>query len=866
MRRLPSGTVTFLFTDIEGSTKLVQALGDGFREVLEDHNRLLREAFSKGVEVRMEGDAFFIAFTSAADAVEAAIDGQRALAAHPWPAGIRLSVRMGLHTGEGTPGGADYVGIEVHRAARISAAGHGGQILISEATRNDASEALDLATRRLGGHRFKDLEDPIEVHQVVVEQLRVDFPPIRSIATPPNNLPALGSGFVGRSEEIALLLELLEPGRVVTLTGPGGVGKTRLALDVATRALHRFGDGGFFVPLDSLTDPDLVAASIAEHIGLTFDPGAEPVDALTSHLSEQEVLLVLDNFEQVLDAAPAVARIRSATPGLAVLVTSQEVLRVNGETVFRVQPLDLPPADHLDLDDLLRSDAAALFIERARAADDSFEISPSDVGVIAQIVTELDGLPLALELAASRLRVLGLEGLRSRIGDRFRMLRGGNREAPDRHRTLLAAIEWSHDLLDEPERRALSELSVMIGGFTLETAEAVLGPDTALDAIDLVESLLDKSLLQRATRSGETRFSMLRSIREFSGERLRSSGRADAVMTRLAEHLAELAVEAMPRLDSERQAEWLERRASEHDNIRSVIEWSGSGGDVDLGLLIAGSIWRFHHRRGHLPEAQRNLEMLLAMPGASDHPRAVALNGLAGIVYWLGDFEKSVELYRQAIELFESLGETERVAYCLYGMSTAMTIVGDIRGAVEHAKRSQEAYVACGSEEGIRRVVPAYALASWMAGHLEVAAEQWARAAELFREAGDISEELQTCVSRAIIDFQLGHGGIGERVIGCVERLVAYGDMSGALMGLEFLARVVVAEQPETALRIAGGARKLRASYGGYTPETVGLTSTWEEARPLLGPERTQQLSRKGEELDLDGLMDLARAVPGAPD
>lgn len=309
---------------------------------------------------------------------------------------------------------------------------------------------------------------------------------------------------------------------------------------------------------------------------------------------------------------------------------------------------------------------------------------------------------------------------------------------------------------------------------------------------------------------------------------------------------------------------WLDRLAVEHDNIRSILDWAESGGDVDLGLQLAGSIWRFHHRRGHLPEARRNLKALLALPGAADHPRAVGLTGLASIVYWMGDFEDSIDLYREAVELFEALGETERTAFCLYGLSTAMSLIDDIDGALEYARRSEEAYAACGLDDGVRRVVPAVAFATWMAGHLEIAAEQWERAAELFHDAGDIAEELQTCVARAIVDFQLGRPGIPERVRGCVEKMVAYGDVTGTLMALEFFARVIVASDPETAVRIAGGARKLRSEHGGgHTPETVGLTSTWEEARPLIGPERSRRLSSEGEELDLGGLLTLARSVGG---
>ncbi len=862
MDRLPSGTVTFLFTDIEGSTSMVQGLGDRFREVLEDHNRLLRSAFEAGVEVRMEGDAFFVAFASARDAVDAAVAGQRALTLHRWPGGVRPRVRMGLHTGEGVLGGADYVGIDVHRAARLSAAGHGDQILVSEATREAAALTDGPSVRSLGSHWFKDLDEPMEVHQVIADGLPTDFPRIRSIGTPPNNLPSPTSGFVGRSGEIGRLLGLLESSGLVTLTGPGGVGKTRLALDVADRALHRFPDGVFFVPLETLTDPDLVAGSIAEHIGIGLEAGDDPVEALTAHLSGLELLVVLDNFEQIIDAAEIVARMRSGAPRLTVLVTSQQVLRVAGETVFPVQPLDLPATGDIDLDELLKSDAAALFLERVRATGMATELSLKDVDAVARIVTELDGLPLALELAAARIGVFGFEGLLARIGERFGTVRGGSREAPDRHRTLQAAISWSHDLLDEAERHAFAELSVAIGGFTVEMAEAILDPDLSSEAIDLVESLLHKSLLRRSLNGGSVRFSMLRSIREFAHRQATASGLTDDATRRLARSLVELGREAAPRLESEGQSEWLDRLTTEHDNIRSVIDWARTGGDLDLGLELAGSIWRFHHRRGHLPEARRNLEALLAFPGGSHRPRAIALSGLASIVYWIGEFERSFDLYREAVELFEKLGETERVAFCFYGMSTAASLIGDIDVALDYAGRAEAAYAACGQDDGVRRVVPAVAFATWMAGHLEVAAEQWERAAKMFHEAGDIAEELQTCVARAIVDYQLGRSGIPNRVRGCIEAMVAFGDVTGTLMALEFFARVIVATNPETAVRIAGGARALRATTGGgHTPETVGLTSTWEEATRLLGAERTAQMSEQAEALDVDALVALARAV-----
>jgi predicted ATPase len=760
----------------------------------------------------------------------------------------------------GTLGGADYVGVDVHRAARISAAGHGGQILISEATRAAVPGDSGLAVRRLGTHRFKDLEAPIEIHQVLADGLATDFPPIRSIGTPAHNLPTEASGFIGRSREIGELLDLLETATMVTLTGPGGVGKTRLALDVARRALHRFADGVYFVTLESLTEPALVPGAIAEQIGLKPEAGIEPTDALAARLSNRSTLLVLDNLEQVIDAGPIIAWLRAQCPGLTVMATSQETVRIAGERVYQVEPLTLP--DRSDMEHLLESEAVALFVDRAVEADPGFEVTPDDAEKISEIVTELDGLPLALELAAARLRVLGPAGLHDRISDRFGMLRGGRREAPDRHRTLTGAIAWSHDLLDADERRAFDQLSVAIGGFSLGTAEAILDPDLAPESIELVESLLDKSLLRRTMRNGDTRFSMLRSIREFAATKLEAAGGLDAATTRLARHLAGLAEAAAPALESEGQSVWLDRLAAEHDNIRSIIEWALSGGDIDLGLLTAGSAWRFHHRRGHLPEAKRNLEALLSIDGAADRPRAVALTGLASVVYWIGDFERSVECYREAVELFERLDDTERVAFCFYGLSTATTLVGDIEAALEYARRSMEAYSACGLDDGVRRVVPAVAFASWMAGHLEVAAEQWERAAEMFHAAGDIAEELQTCVARAIVDYQLGRDGIPQRVRGCVEAMVDYGDVTGTLMALEFFARVIAATEPETAVRIAGGARTLRSQLGGgHTPETVGLTSTWEEATRLLGSERVAVISAEGELLDLDALVHMALSV-----
>ncbi len=860
MRTLPTGTVTFLFTDIEGSTALVATLGEGFRQILEDHNRLLREAFIAGVEVRMEGDSFFVAFPAATDALMAAVEGQRRLAAHQWPPGGRVAVRMGLHTGEGVPGGADYVGLDVHRAARVGAAAHGGQILVSDSTRAAAGPAPGISYRDLGDHRFKGFEDPLRIFQAVAPDLPSDFAPIRSIGTPPNNLPTLGTDFVGRATETAELVELIAPGRIVTLTGPGGIGKTRLAVHVASRILHRFPDGVTLVPLEAITDHEVVAGAVAEQLGLNPQADRPPLDLVADHLATREALLILDNFEQVISAAPMVSTFLARAPGLAVLVTSQALLRVRAEMGYPVPPLSLAVAgSSVDLDEA--GDAVALFVQRVRATDPTFAITPDNARTIAAIVADLEGLPLALELAATRVRVFGLDELRRRMVDRFDALRGTRRDAPDRHRTLRAAIDWSHELLDAAEQAAFAQLGVFTGGFTVGAAEAVLDPE--LDAVEALESLMDRSLVRRSMGGGETRFSMLRTILAFAAERLDERADRDPVKHRFAEYLAQMGEAAMPVLDSEEQGPWLDRLASEHDNIRSALDWCLASGAKDTGLRLAGSIWRFSHRRGHLLEGRRRLESLLALPGGSPRAIATGLTGLASVEYWLSDFPAAMTHYGQALTLFRELDDAERAAYVLFGMSTTAALTGDIDGALDFARRSELAYHEAGSPEGARRVAAAAAFATWLGGRLDVADEEWDRVEELFRQAGETAEGLQTCVARAAIAYQLGRKEQAiARMHECLEGMVANDDVTGTVMALEYLAAVSAEGTPEPAVRIGAGAARLRGSLGGgHRPEAVGLASARMVAERTLASEAVTALWAEGESMSLDELVELARSL-----
>ncbi|MDP9143697.1 MAG: adenylate/guanylate cyclase domain-containing protein, partial [Actinomycetota bacterium] len=477
---LPTGTVTFLFTDIEGSTRMVQALGEGWVPVLEAHNSLVEEAITDngGVVVKTEGDSFFATFSAAADGLKASLAAQRALMEHPWPDKGIVRSRMGLHTGLGVLGGSDYVGIDVHRAARIADAAHGGQIVLSEPTTVLIERQLPstVTLRDLGKHRLKDLSEPEAIFQVVSEGLQSEFPSLRTLDAIPNNLPNLLTSFVGRKNELAEAVRLLESSRVLTLTGPGGTGKTRLSLQIAAEVADDFADGVFFVELAPVTDVDVVPSRILETLGIQVSTREEsPVMRLTTQLSDRGYLIILDNFEQILDAAPLVAEMVRASPRTKVLVTSRAPLRISGEQEMPVPPMGFAGLESSnDPEALMETDATRLFADRAMSVRPDFRITERNAQVVAELIRNLDGLPLAIELVASRLRLLPVEQILDRLD--ARMLSAGSVDLPERQRTIQGAISWSHDLLADPERRLFARFSVFNGGARLEEIEAVCGP------------------------------------------------------------------------------------------------------------------------------------------------------------------------------------------------------------------------------------------------------------------------------------------------------------------------------------------------------------------------------------------------------
>ena len=715
MQHLPAGTVTLLFTDIEGSTRLLQQLGERYADVLAECRQLLRSAFHQwnGHEVDTQGDAFFIAFARATDAVAAAADGQRALANHPWPDGVIARVRMGLHTGEPHLASEGYVGLDVHRAARIMSAGHGGQVLLSRTTSDLVEHALpeSVSLLDLGAHRLKDLQQPSTLFQLVIEGLVADFPPLKTLDSYPNNLSLQPTPFIGREKEVVAIQRKLlrQDVRLVTLTGPGGVGKTRLGLQVAAEVSEHFIDGTWFVSLAPLTNPDLVIPAIIQTLGLREAQDQSPLDQLKASLREKQVLLLLDNFEQVASAATQIADLLGTCSHLNVLVTSREALHVRAEQEFPVPALALPDPKHLpDLARLSQYDAVAIFIERAQAVQPDFQVTNANAPAVAEICARLDGLPLAIELAAARIKLFPPQSLLNRLGQRLPLLTSNVRDTPARQRTLRKTIQWSYDLLSAQEQRLFRRLSVFVGGCTWQAIEAVsatFGDDTAL-VFETVASLINKNLLrQTASEEEELRLTMLETIREYGQECLAASREMDTTHEAHAAYYLALVEEATRGFKGRQQAEWLERIEGEHDNLRTAMEWSLDPAQAEPGIKMALRLCEamevFWDVRGLYSEGRAFLEQALKSgEGVAASDRARALNAAAGYANVQGDYDQGEALLLKSLVLYRQLGDTRGVASTLQGLGwVAQTKGNNIVTARLLLEESLELYRGFGDKE-----------------------------------------------------------------------------------------------------------------------------------------------------------------------
>jgi predicted ATPase len=691
VRDLPSGTVTFLFTDVEGSTRLLQEHGDRYAEFVTEHRRILREAFALhgGVEVDTQGDAFFVAFPVATAAVAAAADAQAALV------GGDIRVRMGLHTGEPLVTDEGYVGLDVHRAARICAVGHGGQVLLSGAT---AQLVGGDGLRDLGEHRLKDLTAPLRLFQLGASE----FPPLKSLFG--TNLPVQPGPLVGREAELAEAGALLRGNRLVTLTGPGGSGKTRLALQLAAEAVDEFPDGVSWVPLASVRDPRDVEPTIARALGAG--------DSLFDHLGDKHLLLLVDNVEQVIEAAPRLAELIARTSHAKLLVTSREPLRVAAERRFAVEPLP-------------GHDAVELFVERARAVDPGFEPGPA----VEQICRRLDGLPLAVELAAARVSLLSADQLLGRLDTALPLLTTGSRDAPDRQRTLGATIDWSYALLDQVEQLLFRKLAVFAASFELASVEAVCG-----DGLDALQSLVEKSLVRRW---GSGRFGLLETIREYAQERLEESGEGPETAARHAEHYLDVA-RSTNLTEGGEPGQDLELAAREIGNFRRALAWSLESGNVELGLELATLLDGYWVPNDPY-EGARWLEALLAgADGVSPELRARGLLAHGGFVFIVGEFERGTSMYERSLAEFRALGDERGVAGALNRLGYAAIAAGDNELA---RARIEEALEILRRTGGPNRKDEAIAIgtladAEWRSGNADTAFELGMESAQVAGEIG----------------------------------------------------------------------------------------------------------------------------------
>jgi predicted ATPase/class 3 adenylate cyclase/Tfp pilus assembly protein PilF len=659
MPDLPSGTVTFLFTDIEGSTALWERDRVAMATAVEHHLALLRAAIEAhdGALFKVVGDAVQAAFHTAPEAVAAALDAQRTLGQETWPEGIGpVRVRVALHTAAATPQDGDYLAPGLNRLSRLLAAGHGEQVLLSLATQDLARDSLPpgAGLHDLGEHPLRDLYRPERVFQLLHSDLPADFPPIRTLATRPNNLPLQPTPFLGREDQVARVVDLLcrDDVRLLTITGPGGVGKTRLALQAAADRLEDFPDGVWFVDLSSLTDPSLVPAAIATVLGVRGE-GSDLMDRLTSVLSGQHLLLVLDNVERVIDATQSISDLLAKVPGLKVLATSRTRLHAYGEREYPLAPLPLPDPAHVpSIETLSQYEAVRLFIERAQAVKPDFAMTNANAPAIAEICSRLDGLPLAIELAAAFVKVLPPQALLKRLEKRLPLLTGGAQTLPARQQTMRDAIAWSHDLLSDQEQMLFRRLSVFAGGCTIDAAEAIINPEGALDVFAGIASLVDKSLLrQEEGAEGIPRFRMLETLREYGLERLEAAGEGDPIRRRHAAHFAALGQAAKGEL-------WLgmvstlDTFEQEIGNLRAAMAWAEETGDAETSLLVATTFAELVFQRGHLAEGREWLDRLLALDGVVPATvRAEANAALGWMALFQGDLDAAEGAAQQAIDL-----------------------------------------------------------------------------------------------------------------------------------------------------------------------------------------------------------------------
>jgi predicted ATPase/class 3 adenylate cyclase len=875
--------VTFLFTDIEGSTALWERNRVAMAAAVERHIALLRTAIEThdGVLFKVVGDASQAAFPSAPDAVAAAVAAQRALQTEQWPdpPGL-LHVRMALHAGEAVPRDGDYLAAPLNRLARLLAAGHGDQILLTEVVERLVEGAIPVGVslHPLGTHRLRDLHEPEDVFQVVAPELPNQFPPLQSLPRHPTNLSTPPTSLIGRESEVAAILAMLDAGaRLLTVTGPGGTGKTRLAQEIGAEALDQYPDGVFFVDLSPLTDPTLVVPTIAATLGVREVVGQSLLHTLAGFLTDKRLLPLLDNCERVLAAAPDVATLLAASPTVSILATSRASLHIRGEHEFPLLPLPLPAADHQPpLEDLAKVPAVALFVDLASATNPDFALSADNAAAVAGICRRLDGLPLAIELAAARIKALPPAALLARLEQRLPLLTGGGRDLPARQRTMRDALAWSYDLLSLDEQTLFRRLAVFAGGFTLGAAEAVAAPNEGLAVLDGVVALVEQSLVRQMPGDhDEPRYRMLETVREFGVERLEASGEAEEARQRHAEHYGRVSADLMQGSTILMDQSSLARLVAEHDNVRLALVWSDEHGEIDALLQLSSLLFGLWVGHGLYREGVKWVERGLERSGRVPSRALVQALDVAGsLAIFQGDYARAASRIDEGLALARALGDPALIgealtysaflAYRHRAFARAEELLAEARQTLGGGSESVPGALPFVTLGG---VVPLFHIGdlALVQGQFARAATEYAKGITLFRSADSESGMRDMQAGLAAVRFLTGDMPQAAALYGeslqQSHAMAFWPLMVSSLLGLAGIA--VEAGDPEKGARLLGAAERIATSLGSpmYTRDYPVHDRVLATLRLALGEERLAAVREAGQALSIEAAVAEAEAV-----
>lgn len=741
----PSGTVTFLFTDIEGSTKLAQMNPEGYLLALQKHHNILNEAVSgsNGCVFKSVGDAFCCAFENCADAVKAAIEAQVKFNATEW-GDVAIKVRMGIHSGTAEWNGKDYMGyITLARSNRVMSSAYGNQILISEQAHENLGDAFlkDVNFRDLGERRLKDLIQPVKLFQIMSPQIPSDFPPLKTLDARPNNLPVQLTSFIGRVQEMSKVKELLEVSRLVTLLGPGGTGKTRIAMQIGAELINDFMNGVFVAELAPVTDPLRVSRALIDTLGIKELPNKSPEETIIDYLKDKSLLLLLDNCEHLIDACATLSeKLLANCAKLKILATSREALKCDGERIYRLEPLSVPDVKkNYSPEELAQFEAVRLFIERALTVNAGFRITNDNTPALSQICYQLDGIPLAIELAAARINVLTIDGISERLNDRFRLLTGGNRTALPRQQTLRALIDWSYDLLSENEKLLCRRLTVFSGGWTLESSEKICS-DELLDeyeVLDLLENLTDKSLVKIVEEGYNSRYNMLESIRKYGNEKLIKSGEEYELYERHFNYCFQLAENSGKKLIGNEQREWIKKIAQENDNIRECLRWALLN-NPESALKLSVELGKFWELQSHFMEG---LEFLKKSMESSKN---IDLKWKAKAIYWMGFFlthqgkyNEAKKYLNQCLDIFSETGDKDGEALTYLSLGMIAVFESDYKSIDSFSQKSLSISLGLNNKSYIARNLQNIGLGLMQQGNHDSARTKMEESLSIYRELND---------------------------------------------------------------------------------------------------------------------------------